>query len=291
MKLLHRILLTIFYTFTVLVVIGLAVYGQPYYTLPVAERSHHPMYELWKPGGLIGHGLGVVGSVLLLMLLGYVLRKRLHFMSNWGNIRMWLNYHIWMGITGPLIILYHTSFKFGGIVAVSFWSMAAVALSGVLGRYLYLQIPRTRTGAEVGRQELEEQERNYWIELQGISGMDDTAVEKIKSHIGSESGSESKRTWSALPALVFGDLARPFRRMNLKRTLKRETSLDTTQIKRVMELADEQEKLARRIGFLDAAQAMLHHWHIIHRPFAAVMFLIMFVHIGVVVLFGYTWVF
>jgi hypothetical protein len=124
-----------------------------------------------------------------------------------------------------------------------------------------------------------------------MAGLDDKAIEQIKSHIDSETDGAGKRTWSALPALVFGDIARPFRRMKLKRTLKQETNLDAAQMKRVMDLADEQEKLARRISFLDAAQAMLHHWHIIHRPFAAVMFVIMFVHIGVAVLFGYTWIF
>ena len=82
-----------------------------------------------------------------------------------GDIRYWLNYHIWMGITGPILVLFHTTFKFGEIVSVSFWSMAAVALSGFLGRYIYVQIPRSMTGNELSSTELEELEEELQVQL------------------------------------------------------------------------------------------------------------------------------
>ncbi len=289
MRILHRVIMTILYSFTLLALTAVAIKGWPYYSLSLEDRSHHEMYELWKPGGLVGHGLGVIGSLLLILLLGYLLRKRWRSMQNWGNIRYWLNYHIWMGITGPLIILYHTSMKFGGIVAVSFWSMAAVALSGVLGRYLYLQIPRTRTGVEIGFQELEEQQQRQWIELQSLSGVDTNTIEQIRTHINRDDAYLQNRRWSALPALFYKDIKRPLHRIALRRQLKQLTGLDKKQLKPVIELTDQQEKLARRISFLDAAQSMLHHWHVVHRPFAAVMFLIMLVHVSVALLFGYSW--
>ena len=46
------------------------------------------------------------------------------------------------GITAPIVIAYHASFKFRGIAGVAFWIMLAVAISGVIGRYLYAQIPQ-----------------------------------------------------------------------------------------------------------------------------------------------------
>ena len=79
-------------------------------------------------------------------------------MQRWGDIRYWLNYHIWMGVTGPLLIIFHTSFKIGGVIAVAFWSMVAVAVSGALGRYLYIQIPRSLNGQELTVNDLEDQE-------------------------------------------------------------------------------------------------------------------------------------
>ena len=46
----------------------------------------------------------------------------------------WLEFHIFLCTVGPLLVLYHTAFKFGGIVSVSFWSMVLVVLSGVAGK-------------------------------------------------------------------------------------------------------------------------------------------------------------
>jgi len=65
--------------------------------------------------------------------------------------------HIFFGAVGPLFIILHSTFKYNGIVSVSFCSMILVALSGVLGRYLYVQIPKTIRGTELSRKEVEQQ--------------------------------------------------------------------------------------------------------------------------------------
>jgi len=66
-------------------------------------------------------------------------------------------------------VLYHTALKFGGIVAVSFWSMAAVVLSGVIGRFIYVRIPRTIQGNELSVKELEPGRRR--IDYQAEAGL------------------------------------------------------------------------------------------------------------------------
>ncbi len=66
------------------------------------------------------------------------------------------------------MVLYHTAFKFGGIVAVSFWSMVAVVLSGVVGRFLYVQIPHTIQGQEISLKELNQINENLTSHLKMI---------------------------------------------------------------------------------------------------------------------------
>ena len=63
-----------------------------------------------------------------------------------GPLRRWLDVHILFGIMGPLLITLHTAMKFHGIVSISYFSMIAVASSGVFGRYVYMQIPRDSRG-------------------------------------------------------------------------------------------------------------------------------------------------
>jgi hypothetical protein len=41
----------------------------------------------------------------------------------------------------------------------------------------------------------------------------------------------------------------------------------------------------------NAIHQLFHYWHVIHKPFAIIMYIIMFVHILVAVYVGYTWIF
>jgi hypothetical protein len=125
--------------------------GYSYYSLNLEQRSFHRDHELFKPSGLVGHGLGIIGLILILIgVFSYMIRKRTKKLHHFGLLRNWLEFHIFLTILGPAMIIFHTAFKFGGIVAISFWSMIAVVISGVIGRYIYVRIPRTIEGRELG---------------------------------------------------------------------------------------------------------------------------------------------
>ena len=111
MQKLNRIILIFLYLLTIITVVLLIYRGYEYYLLPIDARPHSLLHESFKPTGFIGHGIGVIGSLLMIVLLSYSLRKRSKFLRNKGNIRTWLNYHIWMGVTGPLLVTFHTSFN------------------------------------------------------------------------------------------------------------------------------------------------------------------------------------
>ena len=50
---------------------------------------------------------------------------------------------------GPVLVTLHTAFKFNGIVSIAYWSMVLVVLSGFVGRYLYVRVPKTLRGTEL----------------------------------------------------------------------------------------------------------------------------------------------
>lgn len=159
----YRILLLVLYAVSLAVVARLALDGLPYYTTPLVERPRHELYWTLKPGGTRGHLYGVVGSAMMVLMLAYSLRKRWHWLRRWGSLRVWLDLHIYLGVIGPLLVILHTSFKVQGLVALSFWSMIAVAVSGVLGRYLYLKIHRGRAGGELTASEARVRQLfHYW---------------------------------------------------------------------------------------------------------------------------------
>ncbi len=280
----HTASLALLYAVTIAAVAYLVLKGADYWSLPLTERPHHPLHEQYKPSGAIGHGIGIIGSAMMLILLLYSLRKRSRSMQRAGNIRYWLNYHIWLGITGPLLVLFHTSFKFGGIVSISFYSMMAVALSGVLGRYIYLQIPRSLGGQEFSARELEEMDRDLQDRLAEARGVDEQMLTTIQQLTRERPGG-GLLTW------ILHDIGLPARLGKLRKFLHSSGKLTRRDIQHVVKLAKQRAQLRRRMTFLGQARKLLHHWHVFHKPFAIVMLVIMVVHVVVTILFGYKWIF
>ena len=130
-KVAHRVYIFSLALVVLIVLIFLAYRGTSYYQTSLAERFYHPDYADFKPSGAWGHGLGIIGSLLLIIgVASYMIRKRWRRISRLGILKHWLEFHIFLCTLGPILVLFHTSFKFGGLVAISFWSMVAVVTSG-----------------------------------------------------------------------------------------------------------------------------------------------------------------
>lgn len=285
----NRIILIVLYSLTIASVFLLIVTVGDYYSASRLDRPHSPLHLFWKPGGLYGHGLGVVGSALMIMLLLYTLRKNAKFMNNWGSLQTWLNYHIWMGITGPILVTFHTAFKFGGIVAISFWSMTAVALSGFLGRYLYIQIPRSKTGKAMSASEMQDIDAQFASNLQKF-GLKENQIARFMQ-LSSESQTRPQNNLSGLIYILTQDITLPFKLKRYKKEVSHSLKISASDRKRLMKLVRNRILFLRRLKFLKTSHQLLHYWHVIHRPFALVMLLIMVIHVIVTILFGYRWIF
>jgi hypothetical protein len=112
--------------------------------------------ELFKAGDDVGYWIGVAGGVMMLILFGYPLRKHFRFAQNWGRMKWWFWFHMGLGIGGPLLILVHSTFRVGSLnAAVALYSMIVVALSGVVGRFIYRHVNKGLRGEEVSLQQLQ----------------------------------------------------------------------------------------------------------------------------------------
>lgn len=98
---------------------------------------------------LFGHGIGILGFILMLMTeVLYSLRKRSR-LARWGSMAAWLQFHIFTGLVGPYLVLLHTSWKFNGLAGVATLFTVVIVISGFIGRYIYTRIPRTVEGLEI----------------------------------------------------------------------------------------------------------------------------------------------
>lgn len=107
-----------------------------------------------KASGLVGHSLGIIGFLLMLLTeTAYSLRKRAMQQPR-GPLRSWLRFHIYTGIVGPYLVLLHTSWSFNGLAGALTILTGVVVASGFVGRYIYTLIPRTADGAVIEAREL-----------------------------------------------------------------------------------------------------------------------------------------
>ena len=102
--------------------------------------------EIPPASELFGHGIGIVGFILMLMTETlYSLRKRSRSVR-WGRMSAWLQLHIFTGLVGPYMVLLHTSWKFNGIAGITTLFTVIIVVSGFIGRYIFTRIPRTLDG-------------------------------------------------------------------------------------------------------------------------------------------------
>jgi hypothetical protein len=263
--------------------------GASYYRLSLGERARSPLHHLLRPSGLIGQSAGLLALGIFVFLWLYPLRKKYKWLAFTGSVARWLDVHILAAIGLPLLLAIHASWRFDGIVGLGYFAMLVVCASGVIGRYLYVRIPRSRSGVASSREEVTIERRALITEIAATTGLDPFVVERTLSVAGASEATGVIRT---LMHLVSDDIVR----WRLTRALRRQLSrvrntgtLDKKTIDRVVALASREISLAQQLRMLDATQRVFGYWHVAHRPFAVTALVAVIIHVAVVVAVGATW--
>jgi len=260
--------------------------GSPFTLLGLAhDYGWLKEYEVSKlPQRGIWHPIGWVGTVCFFVMMLYSVRKRAGFLKDVGPMRYWLDTHMFLGIVGTLLITVHCTYKVGGIVSLSFWSMVLVASSGFIGRYIYIQIPRNISGTELRMDEIDSIMDDINEEMARYAGKDTKLLHYFEAISGPKDAGQMGIV-KTLFVLVANDLTNFGRMFRIRAELARNKNLPPHVKKRFFKLVREKGGLLRSKGFLDTSHRLLHYWHVFHKPFAVIMFVIMFLHIAVVLVF------
>ncbi len=256
--------------------------GADYYNTPLRVRGYAPAHRLLRPSGPIGQTLGVVGTLLMVVPFVYMLRKRVKRLGPRGSVKAWLEIHLFCGIVGPVLVTLHTSFKFNGIISAAYWSMVLVMLSGFVGRYLYVRIPRSIRGSELTRTEVEAEAAALTSALVA-SGANEDALGRIDA-FERGAGPAGTRFW--LGGLVLGEIALGRRLRALDRGLAA-GGLDAATRADVVRLTSARVKLLGRSAYLQQTKKVFEAWHVFHLPLVYLLLVIAAAHIGVALYLGY----
>ncbi|MGB5362778.1 MAG: hypothetical protein WBN17_05690 [Aureibaculum sp.] len=273
-KLIHSIFIIVMVAIVIIVTIYLSYTGYSYYNTSLEERFYHPHHNWFKPSGIYGQGLGILGTAMIFFgVTIYIARKRYNFLSKYIRLKYLLEFHIFLCTLGPILILFHTAFKFGGIVSIAFWSMVAVVLSGVIGRFIYIQIPRTIEGRALSLREVQDMKTDVAGILNDRYTLESNTIQIVTSLISGETTNGDKKT--------LGHLRKVLNRKDLPKKDR----------KMIIKMVKDEISLTGRIARLQKMQELFKYWHVVHMPFALIMLIIVVIHVGVTLAFGYTWIF
>lgn len=226
-----------------------------------------------KAGGPLSFRLGWFGFGIICLTNLYILRKKWPVLRKVGKISGWLDFHIFCGLLGPTIIVFHTNFRVSGLVSVSFWCMMISLSSGVVGRYFYVQLLKERADLKKRLVTLDKMFRS----LKGINGLElsKERLDQIKSRAYVYAGGTAAMLHGQddLIRVAFmsflGDLRLMFKGPPVP------AGFPPPLKKPLAEYA----VLRRRLASSTTFRKLLGYWHAFHRPFALFMYGITLIHI------------
>lgn len=269
-----------------LLLVAVAAVGAPYFMASTAERLRHPLHAWFRPSGYIGQSAGILTFIGFLFMWLFPLRKKFRSATWAGPVPRWLDVHIGVGLLLPLIGAIHAGFRVGGVIGIGYISMLIVCASGVIGRYLYVRIPRSRSGVELGLGDVAAQQRALLGELADATGL--TVIE-LQEILNVESTPPNVGILGAFVQMARDDLARGYAVRRLRGRMKARGHFDPARLRDVVMLARRQMSLSQQARLLNATQSIFRHWHAAHRPVAITAFIAVTIHVVVVIAVGATW--
>jgi hypothetical protein len=292
----HRLRLRALYALAIATNLAIWLYGFDYYRLSAIDRPFSPKHSLLRSSGPVGLYLGFAGVVLFAGIFLYPLRKHWPWLGQFGRTRHWLDIHVLMGLTAPVVIALHSTLKFRGIAGMAFWVMFAVAASGVVGRYLYAQIPRKVTTVELSMRELQELQENLSHQLAAQELLPEADLRALL-RMPDAQRIDRLPIVVALAYMIVLDFVRFFGVARLRRhALSLGESFATLggflptrhgELEKAIHAAAEEAALSKRLLFLSRSQRVFHLWHVVHKPFSYAFVMFAVLHIALQFALGY----
>ncbi|HEX7624711.1 MAG TPA: NAD(P)-binding domain-containing protein, partial [Anaeromyxobacteraceae bacterium] len=260
----------------------LAWKGRRYYPLAFAERRLSPEHRLLRSAGPWGHGVGIAATLFMLSNFLYAARKRFAFMKDWGHIRSWLAFHVFVGFMSPLVIAFHSAFQSRNLLATgTTGALLVVVTTGVVGRYIFGLVP-----ADGGKAlELEELHARF-VRLRD-------EVEPLLEHARDPSRLRAlfERVTApvakgSLPVIL---LELPFQALSARASLVRVRRLFPSR-EAFLAFRDAYQRMRRlrvQIGFYRSLKRLLGGWRVFHASLAVFLVLAIAAHIALSLYLGY----
>lgn len=263
----------------------LFVIALPYWVTAPDARDAHRLHFWFASGNIIGLLNGILGTVLMVIMMLYSVRKWMNFLA-WmeflGSMQWWLRFHMVCGVMGPVFIILHGAMKMpSGSVGVAFWCMILVSLSGLFGRYLFGHFPKAAAGRRLDLQFARESLSELRAQLVAET-RDTTGAQVGEAVVLAREVDDEPRTFVGLLML---DLEIR-RRIDIVKVLLHRAHLPREVHDRARKTLVAQLHMKRSLASWEVARRLFRYWHLFHQPLALAMYMIAVIHIFNAVMFG-----
>lgn len=235
----------------------------------------------YKSGTGLGYNLGLAGGLMMLTLLLYSFRKHVGFMQELGKLKHWFRIHMILGVLGPVLVLFHTTFRLGSLNAsIAFYCMLLVAGSGLVGRFVYTRIHKGLYGS---RSSL----KDAYAELAGSQGDIKSRlhifpkVEKKITQFEHEVLEKKRGFFAGVWLFVSFDIRRMLLAWRCKRyihhVLRESRMLDIEQV--AADLVSQYLRQIQTVAQFKKFEQIFSAWHILHIPLMYMMVLTAIFHV------------
>lgn len=210
--------------------------------------------------------LGTLGLASMVIMLIYSFARRIKLLRDIARLSYWLHLHIFLGLQGFVFVCFHSAPMVTGRFyllnpgVLNFLAVCVVIASGFFGRWLFAQVPKTLGGRHMEAKEVE-------AELKAMNATLPASVTAL---------------WTGIPAtrsildIVKADSDRRMAERKLRK-LKLEPE--------VYVLASRRLALERHKAALAVTQRVFRYWILLHRPIAAILYVLSLLHLLLAIMF------
>ncbi len=256
-----------------------ALWHFDYYSKVAALRAADPKHALLRPDQSLGLWFGIVAVIALLANLAYLLRRRLTV--TFGSLTGWMDAHIVTGVGALLLAALHAAMAPrstpGGH---AFWALAALVVTGAIGRWFYAWLPRAANGRELDLEAIRGDLRSQRGGTTGFAAAAQQETEKLLER------RQWRSTFAGRALTLIGlswDLNRTLNRL---RQRARAEGIAPTDRNATFATIRAAYKTSVAAGHLEDLRAVLATWRWLHRWLALLLMLLIGVHVVMAWLHG-----
>lgn len=247
-------------------------------------------FRLINPEHGVGYWLGIIGSVVMLVLLMYPLRKKIPILRYAGSVMHWFRLHIILGLIGPLLILYHCNFRLGSFNSqVALYSMLIVTASGIFGRHFYARIHHGLYGKKANLAELQAELAASLEKSHGLAAIMPNLLTAMELYSAELQGDSISQLLNLRDSLRWG-IRKHIVKFSLNRLARRELTVRAAASTVVAQAYPRLRKISKdyirkhvalmaKVAQFSFYERLFSIWHVFHFPLFFMLILSALVHV------------